>query len=463
MERSLQAVVRTAAGAVAAAGMLALGGCSPPAAQIHYDGLAAFRVSPPRPGGSTRADLTADEASLAEQARLETIVRIALARNPGLGEAEARTRSDVGQARAAGRLPDLELKVEQWGVPLRRPYALADADALMVGVRQGFPAPGARGAEARAAAEQAQVTAYALRARRLDLVRQVERGYAEYVLADRESRIHLEHAELTGRILDTARAGFRSGGVSQQDVLRVSVELEALHRDIAQIAQRRRSAAAMLNSLMGRDASAPLGPAPDLEAAELDLALPEMERLAAARRPERRAAAHAIRRSQASADAARSTARWPSLMIGVDYMYMPASDEEHGYGAMLSINLPWLNPRSGEHTRAREQMVEADRRAAESVDLTVRYEVIDALARHEAARRTYLISRDQLVPAARRSFEAGQAGLATGRGSTLGLLDALQSLLEARLGETRALAELRTSLADLERAVGTDLRRGGDR
>lgn len=456
---SVRVAVTRSGRRLAILGLLAsLGGCLAGAAQVEYDDLTGGREPAVRPRAKAEPpEAGADPTSLAKEARLDSIVAIALARSPDLREADERVRENLASARVSGRLPDLELKYEQWGVPLARPYALRDAETLMLGMRQSFPALGTRDAEARAEVEGAEIAMYSLRAKELDLVRQVERTYFEYVLADREYRIHLEQIELTERTLDITRANFRTGSVTQQDVLRVSVELEGLHRDIARITQRKRSAAALLNSLMVRKADAPLGPAPDLEPSELDVTLADLEGVAAARRPERRAAEHAVKRSEASADAARRSARWPTLMVGVDYWFMPNMEERHAYAAMVSINLPWLNPRHGDEVRARERAVEADRHAAESVDLTVRYQVSDTFARYQAARETYLIARDNLVPAARQSFEAGQAGFASGSGNALALLDALRSLLEARLGEARALGELRASLTDLERAVGVDL------
>ena len=59
------------------------------------------------------------------------------------------------EARRASRLPDLEAKYEQWGVPLAHPYALDEANMLMLGVRQTFPAWGTLDARGRAAAEDA--------------------------------------------------------------------------------------------------------------------------------------------------------------------------------------------------------------------------------------------------------------------------------------------------------------------
>ena len=46
-------------------------------------------------------------------------------------------------------------------------------------------------------------------------------------------------------------------------------------------------------------------------------------------------------------------------MVGVDYMYMPFMHEQHAYGAMISINLPWLNASRREEVEAAEHAASA--------------------------------------------------------------------------------------------------------
>lgn len=406
---------------------------------------------------TTKEDLVADEASLATTVRLDVILRLALARNADLLEEEARVGERLARISPSGRLPDLELKYEQWGVPLARPYALGDSDTLMLGVRQTFPARGTLAARERAAESDAEVALFALRARQLDVVRQVVRTYAALFLADREYKIHLEHVQLTERILELLRSNFRTGSATEQDVLRVAVELKGLHREIARIDQRKRSAAALLNATIARDANAPLGAVSDLQPTELKAELPALEAMVQSGRAEVVAAGHRVKRAQADVDLASSNATWPSIMAGVDYWFMPMLSERHGYGAMISINLPWLSAKRREDVTVAERGVTADRRALEAIRIAVRYEVDDAFARYTAARTTYLLTRDELVPVALQSFGAAQAGFAAGRGNALGLVDALRSLLQLRLEEVRELVDLRIAIADLERAIGTDL------
>src|SRR5439155_20736923 len=114
--------------------------------------------------------------------------------------------------------------------------------------------------------------------RKLDLAAGVRRSYYDYYRADREYRIHLEHVALASDVVELARANYRVGKGTQQDVLRTIVELSKLHNDIAAIEQQRTSARAMLNTLMARPPDAPLGPPAAFQAAAVQPRLEELER-----------------------------------------------------------------------------------------------------------------------------------------------------------------------------------------
>jgi outer membrane protein TolC len=396
-----------------------------------------------------------DDAELARSANLATIVRVALERNPDVAENEARARASEARSQAASRLPDLEAKYEQWGVPLSKPYALDEAQMLMVGVRQTFPAWGSLDARGRAAAEEAGSARDATRARRQEIAAQVRRTYAAYYRADQELRLHLEHVGLTSRVHELAKLNQRTGHGSLQDVLRLELELTRVHTDVARIEREQRSSRALLNALMDRPVDAPLGPpealsvtpAPDVAALEKGID---------ANRPEVAAAARGIRRGEAVLDGARRAARIPQFMVGLDYWYMPMfpSDMRHAYSAMVAINLPWLSARRRAEQREAEAALQAERHALQSTKNTVRYELRDAAARVDSARQSFTIIDQDLLAQAKRSLEATQAAYAAGHGDAGGLLEALRSYLQVRIERVRALAELATSETDLERAAG---------
>jgi outer membrane protein TolC len=408
---------------------------------------------------------TRDEAELTRGARLETVLRVALERNPELAADHARAMAAEAAGQAAARLPDAELKYEQWGVPLARPYALDRADTLMLGVRQSFPAWGTLDSSARAAREEAGVARDDVRARRQTIAAEVRRAYAAYYKSDQELRLHLEHVGLTSRVIELGRLNQRTGHGGLQDVLRLELELTRLHADVAHIESEQRSSRARLNTLMDRAPDAPLGPPEDLGAAPAAVAAGDvaaLERGLDQARPEVGAAARALRRREALLDETHRAARYPSVMVGLDYWYLPtAADTRHAYGAMVAINLPWLSERRRDEEREAERLVQADRHALQSARDAVRFQLRDAAARLESARQSFAIIDQDLLAQARRNLEAAEAAYAAGQGDTSALLDALRTYLQVRIERVQALADLASSRADLERAAGIIAADGG--
>jgi outer membrane protein TolC len=406
------------------------------------------------------AAANADDDALSRVTDLDTILRIALTRNPDLGEARERFKAALARVPASARLPDLEFKYEQWAVPLSRPWALNESSTLMFGLRQSFPAPGSLAARSRQALEDAHLAASAERVRQLDLARDVRRAYYDFYRADREYKIHLEHVDLALHLVELAREHYQAGRGTQQDVLRTIVELSRLHEDIAAIEQQLVSARALLNALMARPLDAPLGAPPDVSPSTIEVRVADLAKLMA-HRPELVSAEHAVKRSEAAAGLAKSVAYWPSFMVGADYWYQPTAvtpAPTHAYGAMVAITLPWLNPAHREELEAAEHTLAADRRALESLRNTTAFQVRDAAARLDAARYSFRIIDHDLFPQAQQSFESARAAYTTGSGGdALALIDSLRSYLQVRLDRHRALALMQSSLADLERAVGADL------
>ena len=402
---------------------------------------------------------TAADRELATEARLPTILRVIAERNPDLQEADQRASASQARIGASARLPDPELKSELWGQPLARPVSFDQAQTIMIGLRQSFPAWGSLDARERAAREDAAAAIDGTQARRQEIAAQARRAFAAYARADREYRIHLEHVGLTSRVVEIARSLYQTGHGSQQDLLHAQAEFSRLHVDVAGIEQQRTSAAALLNALMDRAPDAALGPVAETTVTD-DLAVSDEGGADAdgkldQRRPELRAAARAVRRSEAAADVARREAGRPSFMVGADYWYMPSFSTHHAYGAMVSMSLPWLNPGRRDEVKAAERAGAADRSALRSQQAVARFQLRDATAKLRAARETLRLLHERVLADSRRSFESAQAAFQSGQGGGVtSVLDAARNLLQVRIDEVRAMADLDASRADYDRAAG---------
>ena len=401
--------------------------------------------------------LAADEAALATRADLAALIRIAMVQNPDIAEASARVRATHATAQGTERLPDLELKYEQWGVPLTRPYALNDAATLMIGVRQTFPAAGVRGAERNAVDELTASDASKVVTHRLDVIHAVTRAYIDYAVAERERQIHLAHVELVTQILGLTQDLYRVRKGSEQDVLKLQLMLSMLHRDVVTIELRRRQASIVLNTLAGRAADAPLGPPAEIKPQRPAAPVAAYEARALARRPEIAAVVHLVKREDAMIRSATRAGRWPSIMVGLDYWFQPTSDVRNAYGAMVGINLPWLNGKHQDDVDAAQAARDAESHAVVSTQNQVRRQVHEAYAQVAAMIEASRIAHEDLEPAAKHSLDAARAAYGSGAGDALAVLDALRSLLDVRLDQVRADAEIARAIADLERAAGDDV------
>jgi outer membrane protein TolC len=449
-----------ATGTALALTAIAISGCLSSQARSGYDELlresAALDATPPQrtaPSAAARRS----EAELAVETRLTTVLRVALSRNPELRQAGALARASAQRVKSSGRLPDLELEYEQLGVPLDRPYALDEAQMLTLGVSQRFPAPGSLSARSESALHEAKMSVQTQRARRQTLRARVQQAYFAYARAHAERAIGIEHVQTATRIVELARARYVSARGSQHDVLRAGLELSRLQNRLAVLEFELVAVRARLNTEMARAPDAALGP-PALEpvrTAALDAAA--LERRLLVERPELASAERAVRRSHAALAASRSEASWPSVAVGADYWLMPRMENPHAYGAMVSINLPWLNPQHDEQVREAEHLLDADRRGLEAVRNQARYELREAVARHDTARVTFATIEGELLDQARQSYDAAVAAFAAGGEDALDVLDALRSLLEVRLEQARALEQLQSAAADVELAVGGEL------
>jgi outer membrane protein, heavy metal efflux system len=401
---------------------------------------------------------TAVDRELATEARLSTILRVIGERSPDLREASERMQAAEARTGASSRLPDPELKGELWGVPLTHPVSFDQAQTIMIGLRQSFPAWGSLDARERAAREDAGVAGDTAEARRQEVAEQASRAFAAYARADREYRIHLEHVGLTSRIVEIARSLYQVGHGSQQDLLHAQAELSRLHVDVAGIEQQRRSAQALLNALMDRDPEAALGPAPELSSPDALVSTPDQtpdaDRRLDERRPELRAAARAVKRSEAALDVAKREGDLPSFMVGADYWYMPTQPAHNAYGAMVSMSLPWLNPGHRDEVKAAERTSAAERSALRAQQAAARFQLRDADAKLKAARETLALIHDRVLADARRSFESAQALFQSGHGDVTPVLDGARNYLQVRIEEVRAAADLESSQADYARAAG---------
>lgn len=332
---------------------------------------------------------------------------------------------------ANSELPPLEVMLEVWGVPLRRPYALDHADMIRVGVEQELPAPGARSSTRRAASLRAQSLQADGQARSRGLALRKLYAVVEHHAALRSHRVHLAHLRLAERTLELARARHAAGG-SLADVSALQVEVARAAALVAADEARAQTSRSLLAALR-------------------DVPLPQPQ----SERPELAALRLSRDAELAQAEAERAGNAWPAPRVGVSYFAPSASMAEHGFGVSLGVRLPWLwGSRSGsERAATSRSRALGEELAIKKRDFSL--ELLEARGAVATAQGSLSVQKAQVLPATQRALQLAQAAYESGQGRLEDVLRAEAQQVDTEMQIVELESELALRNADLAFALGT--------
>lgn len=389
---------------------------------------------------------------------IDTAVLVALERSPGLQAAAHRIRAALHLAEAERRPEATRLTFDIWQVPLARPWAWNESPMVMLGLRQPVPAAGSLKLRSAARRKDADADTASRDAVAQDLATAVRHAFIDYAAAIARHGVHLEHQRVSEHVLGLARARQVVGG-TLLEIARAETEVARARADVATDATATQAARTRLNTLMAREADAPLGAPQDPVAATVAVDARGLIADAQRGRPETRAAD--ARREAAALDlrASKREANLPSAMLGVAYFPATRPMPMHGYGLMIDLQLPWLSGQARKRRDAQAELSAAASRDVAQVKLGIAGEVSGALATVQSASERYQALVREAGPASARARRVALTGYESGRGDFSALLAAEAVHVEVAMDVIAAKSDLDHALIDLDRAVGSPVAR----
>ncbi len=388
---------------------------------------------------------------------LDEVERIALAENPEIAAAARRVAIAQAHVPAAGALDDPVAMYRGWGVPLEKPWDY-NAAQTMFSVSQTLPGAGKRALRANVAESNVDVARAQLEQVRLEVRVRIHKAFDDLLLAQDELRIHDQHVDIARQAIEAARIKYAVGKVSQQDILKAQVTLTGLAEHMIRFDRDADLARARLNTLLGRDPTAPLNVHGDYAVLVALPAAQTLEDLAVQSRPDLVAAREAAERSHKEQALARK-AYLPDFTVSAGYMLMqPGQNMRNAYMVEGSMNLPWLNHRKHDAEVA-EATATATEQDAELAALrnAAFGQIQEALVEARAAQQLAHMYHDQLRPQAEATLQASVIAYENDKTDFLDLLDSQMTVVDVDLDWFQAVADFDTRLADLELATGTSL------
>jgi len=388
---------------------------------------------------------------------LPELIQEVLSKNPELVAARKQWEAATNRITQARALDDPTLSVQLWNVP--QTFNVTQAQNSIFGLSQSFPFPGKLALKGDVATRSAEMTEQAVRGKERELIARLKQAYYDLFLVQKAVQIHHEQVELIRQLVEIANVKFRTGKGAQTDVLKAQVELSLLFQHLPVLEQRRETAGAMLNTLLDRDPSTPVGLAEEPSQLPFEKPIDDLHRLALNDRPELKAAELAVQRNEQSSALAQRQ-YYPDFNVAFQrFQNFQAND---GFGAYVAMSIPfafWTKPKYDAGVQEAAAAVSSARAQQHTLENMTRFQIKDLLAKLRASDQVATLYRTTILPQAEQSLEAARAGYRAGKAGFLDLIETERAWRGYQLEYFKALVDRQHRLAELEQVVGVTLDR----
>lgn len=402
---------------------------------------------------------------------MDTYLREALERNPGIQAAMAGAREKLERIPQVTSLPDPVLRSMVRPEPIQ---TAAGDEFLTLGVRQTFPMLAKLERAGNVAAAETRMALEHLNTRRVQLISDVEKAYWNVYRLDRYLEITRANRRLLVDLEGVVRTQYEVGKVQQQDLLRVQSETTKLRDDEHRLGAQRASAVAALNLLTDHPARRSIPTTSPIDLAMVQTDVDQLVTLAADHNPQLGALRAQIERDREAVELA-NLSYWPDLTLGFDWNYLRGRDafvppnsngvplnrrSETGrdnWSITLQVNIPiWAQRVEAAKREARQRLL-ASQSELHATENMIAFRIFDAWSRVEAQQHTLRLLESELIPQARQTYEVTLTAYQAGSADFLTLIDNWRRWLDFELMRHRETVDLETAFSDLQRQVGMQL------
>lgn len=401
--------------------------------------------------GAATALLWSHPAAAADQtmpgATVESVVAIAKRLNPTVAAASLDFDAAVHKIGTAGVMADPTLILEAWdvnrqGVGQRR-----------IGFDQEIKLWGKYGLERNIAQSDADAAKFQGRATVTELIAQVVAAHGEYNAAYEAVGIATEIKRRYDELLGLLRSRYGTTSVDQQDVIKAEMEAATAEGDVVRRQGEQKSAAARLNSLIGRPSLAPLA-APTGFRTVRAVSLAQAQALGRSANP-MLALAGAQSNSAAQTKSLTDLNYYPDVNVGAKYVQRPGTEDTGEF--TLGVKLPLHYEVKDAEQRAAGARLGAAQARNEALRLRIDGQIADAWFGVDALRKVVQIYSSRLLPPARSSIDNARNSFQAGSSDLSSVFESERRYRAVQLDLLKLKVELQTKCADMERLAGGSL------
>jgi cobalt-zinc-cadmium efflux system outer membrane protein len=362
------------------------------------------------------------------------------------------TRTTIEQSRAqevtAGLRPNPELSGLWQPAPLNKPSEGSSQYGL--GLSYDFEL-GKRGRRIRAAKDATDVTRSQVGDSERGLAFQVASQFINAQLAESTLELAGQNLKSFQDAVGISEHQYKAGAISENDYLKVKLQLLQFETDVQQAQLARIQALADLRQSLGYESiPADYDVSAGFDYQPLYADLEDLQKLASQNRPDLCAAEKGLAAADSQLELAKVNAR-PDVTLSANYLY---SVGLHTGILGVSIPLPVFDRNQGEVARTQSARTQAQHQHAEVLG-QVKTDVKDAYEALQTSDRVARYYQSGYLDVAQKSRDISEYAYRRGAASLLDFLDAERSYRATQIAYRQAIATHLLALEQVRQAVGT--------
>lgn len=387
---------------------------------------------------------------------VEEYIQYALSQNPDIQAARKRVEANAYQVPVASSLQDPNLGMTFYPEQVQ---TASGPQEFALNISQKFPARGKLNAQGELAESQTNETRAQLAAVELATVAKVKRAYYELYFIQQTINVTEADKQLLVEIRDVANVRYKTGKVSQQDLLRAELEISNVENELIRLEQKLVSGQAKLARLLHISPQTKLLALEHIEPGSLPADLDWLQRQAIASRPELHAQLATLEKDRQALNLARLAYK-PDVTLGATWIDVgstgvsPVANGNDSFLITAGINLPVYRKKLDSAVRSAEAKAVSTARTYDSLKDETLEEVADLFAQAKSQQDLLTLFSEDILPKARQTLEVSSQAYNTGEVDFLQLVDNWRELLRFEVSYLRLEASLGQSLAELERVIG---------
>lgn len=383
----------------------------------------------------------------AEEMTLKQALELGLKKNPTIKEERQKVEAVRAQMISVKKLPDPEIELEIGG--LEEGSSSIDS----VSVRQSFDVLPSRISQNQAA--KAKLAAAEARYQRVlgEVKREVKLTFTRVMVAEKELETAQANLNAIQQFFSLVQTRFQTGSVLRSDLIRAKIEVLRVQRELLRDEKEIKLNKARLNFLIGQNVLDPIEIIGELKPFDLSYKIDSLLERAKHSRSDLKEKISEVKASKKILQSERFKTFLPRAGFGIE---KTREDFEDDTSFLLHLSYPLWSLNRGK-TKEAKALLRQNEIQLQSTQDQVQFDVYSSILEMQLAEQDLRL-QEQSLQEANELMRQSLVQYQEGEISFLKYLENLAAIRETRLSYFRSLAAVHEKVADLELAIGEEIK-----